>query len=144
MPHLVVLYTPNLDALTDMTQLCRSLADAMLSVRDESGAQVYPTGGTRVLAFAASHYAIADGGAAGKAAGGSGDYGFVYLNLRMARGRSEATQKAAGAAVSEAARAHFQELLKTQHLGITVQIDEGHEVFDAKHSSLHPLFKKTS
>jgi 5-carboxymethyl-2-hydroxymuconate isomerase len=95
-----------------------------------------------VLAFAASHYAIADGGAAGKAAGGSGDYGFVYLNLRMARGRSEATQKAAGDAVSEAARAHFQELLKTQHLGITVQIDEGHEVFDAKHSSLHPLFRR--
>lgn len=143
MPHLVILYTPNLDALTDMTHLCRSLADAMLSVRDEAGAQVYPTGGTRVLAYAASHFAVADGGAAGKAAGGSGEYGFVYLNLRMARGRSEATKRAAGQTVSQAAQQHFEALLKTHHLGITVQIDEGHEVFDDKHSSLHPLFKKS-
>jgi 5-carboxymethyl-2-hydroxymuconate isomerase len=142
MPHLVVLYTPNLDALSDMTQLCRHLADAMLLVRDESGAQVYPTGGTRVLAYAATHYAIADGGKAGKAAGGTGEYGFVYLNLRMARGRSQSTQQAAGAALSEVVKAHFEALLKTHQLGITVQIDEGHEVFDAKHSSLHPLFKK--
>ncbi len=34
MPHLVILYTPNLDAATDMTALCRALADTMLSVKD--------------------------------------------------------------------------------------------------------------
>ena len=50
MPHLVILYTPNLEAETDMTALCRALADAVLTVRDEAGAQVFPTGGTRVLA----------------------------------------------------------------------------------------------
>jgi 5-carboxymethyl-2-hydroxymuconate isomerase len=140
MPHLVILYTPNLDAKTDMTALCRSMADAMLSVRDEEGKQVYPTGGTRVLAYAASHYAVADGGAAGKAAGGSGDYAFVYLNLRMGRGRSDATKSIAGGAISTAAKTHFATVLQTEHIGITVQIDEGQEVFDAKHSSLHPLF----
>jgi 5-carboxymethyl-2-hydroxymuconate isomerase len=109
-------------------------------VRDEEGKQVYPTGGTRVLAYAASHYAVADGGAAGKAAGGSGDYAFVYLNLRMGRGRSDATKSIAGGAISTAAKTHFATVLQTEHIGITVQIDEGQEVFDAKHSSLHPLF----
>lgn len=53
MPHLVILYTGNLDAVVDMPALCRDLADAMLTVRDEAGAQVFPTGGTRVLACAA-------------------------------------------------------------------------------------------
>jgi 5-carboxymethyl-2-hydroxymuconate isomerase len=142
MPHLVIYYTPNLDAKTDMTALCRHMADAMLAVRDESGKQVYPTGGTRVLAYPAAHYAVADGGAAGRAAGGSGDYAFVYMNLRMGKGRSDAAKSIAGAAISGAAKAYFAPLLATEHLGVTVQIDEGQEVFDAKHSSLHPLFNK--
>jgi 5-carboxymethyl-2-hydroxymuconate isomerase len=142
MPHLVILYTPNLERKTDMTALCRSLADVMLAVRDENGRQVFPNGGTRVLAYPAAHYAVADGGAAGKAAGGSGEYAFVYMNLRMAKGRSAATHKAAGEAVSAAAQAHFATLLAAEHIGITMQLDEGHEVFDAKHSSLHPLFNK--
>jgi 5-carboxymethyl-2-hydroxymuconate isomerase len=142
MPHLVIYYTPNLDAKTDMTALCRRLADTMIAVRDESGAQVFPTGGTRVLAYPAAHFAIADGGTAGKAVGGSGDYAFVYMNLRMGRGRTDATKSIAGRAVSASAKAHFEHFLQTEHIGVTVQVDEGHEAFDEKHSSIHPLFKK--
>jgi 5-carboxymethyl-2-hydroxymuconate isomerase len=142
MPHLVILYTANLEHKTDMTALCRSLADVMLAVRNGQGKPVFPSGGTRVLAYPAAHFAVADGGVAGKAAGGSGDYAFVYMHLRMAKGRSAATHKVAGEAISAAAQTHFATLLVTEHIGITVQIDEGHEVFDAKHSSLHPLFNK--
>ncbi|MDO8459259.1 MAG: 5-carboxymethyl-2-hydroxymuconate Delta-isomerase [Burkholderiaceae bacterium] len=133
MPHLVILYTANLDKETDMTALCRSLADTMLGVQDDSGAQVYPTGGTRVLAYPAPHYAVADGKA---------DYAFVYLNLRMARGRSEATKKRAGDALLMSTKAHFQPVFMQRYIGITLQIDEGAEVFDGKHSNLHPLFNK--
>ncbi len=140
MPHLVLLYTGNLDARTDMSTLCRKLADAMLSVTDENGAQVYPTGGTRVLAYPAAHWAVADGGAAGRAAGGSGDYAFVYLNLRMARGRSDTVKQRAGQAVLAALEQHLAPVFEREHLGVTLQIDEGQEVFDAKRSTLHPLF----
>ena len=133
MPHLVILYTANLDQETDMTALCRSLAETMLAVQDDNGAQVYPTGGTRVLAYPAPHYAVADGKA---------DYAFVYLNLRMGKGRSETTQKRAGDALLLATKAHFQPVFMQRHIGITLQIDEGHEVFDGKHSNLHPLFNK--
>lgn len=132
MPHLVVLYTPNLDRETDMTALCRALADTMLQTHDDDGRQVFPTGGTRVLAYPAAHYAVADGKA---------DYAFVYLNMRMASGRSAATHKRAGDALLMCAKAHFQPVFKERHIGITLQIDEGHEVFDAKHSNLHPLFQ---
>lgn len=125
-----------------MTALCRQLADAMLTVNDESGKQVFPTGGTRVLAYPAPHYAVADGGAAGMAAGSDGDYAFAYLNLRMGRGRSEATQTRAGETLLAVAKEFFSPLMATKHMGVTLQIDVGQEVFDAKHSSLHPLFNK--
>ena len=132
MPHLVVLYTPNLEAEADMSGLCRKLADAMLAVRDEEGKQVFPTGGTRVLAFAANHYAVADS---------QHDYAFVYLNLRTTTGRSAATQQRSGDAVSAVAQAHFAALMKERLIGITVQVDcNGQQMFDAKHSNIHPLF----
>ena len=142
MPHLVILYTGQLDQEVEMKQLCRQMADAMLTVKDEAGQQVFPTGGTRVLAYPAPHYAVADGGAAGKAAGGTGDYGFVYLNLRMGRGRSEATQQSAGNTLVDVAKAFFAPVMAQRHIGITLQIDVGPEVFDAKHSNIHPLFQK--
>ena len=131
MPHLVILYTGNLEAHSDMTVLCRSLADTLLAVKDEAGQQVFPTGGVRVLAYPAAHHAVADG---------RGDYGFAYLNLRMGRGRSAAVHARAGQALAAVARLHFEPLATQRPVGVTVQIDEGPEVFDAKYSTLHPLF----
>jgi 5-carboxymethyl-2-hydroxymuconate isomerase len=152
MPHLVIYYTPNLDAEANLSTLCRALADTMLAIRDTDNKAVFPPGGVRVLAFPAAHYAIADGGAAGRAAlthtgaasGDAGDYAFVYLNLRMGKGRSSAVHQSVGDALLQTAKAHFQTLFAKRHIGITLQIDEGHEVFDAKVSNLHPLFGKPS
>ena len=134
MPHLVILYTPNIEPETDMSALCRTLADTMLEQRDEEGKQVYPTGGTRVLAYPAAHYAVADGKA---------DYAFVYLNVRMAAGRSDAVKKRIGDALLDQAKRHFESVFARRHIGITLQIDESPgQVYDGKHSNLHPLFNK--
>lgn len=133
MPHLVVLYSANLETETDMSGLCRCLADAMLGMRDEQSQQVFPTGGVRVFAYPARHCAIADG---------KRDYAFVYLNLRMGRGRSAAVRQRAGEALLAAAKAHFAPVFAARYLGLTLQIDEGPEVFDAKESTIHPLFRK--
>ena len=131
MPHLVIHYTPQIEAETDMSALCRRLADAMLTVRDEAGKAVFPVGGVRVLAYPAAHHATTDG---------SGDHAFCYLNLRMGRGRSAAVHQQAGDALVAEARAHFAPLLATRAIGLTLQIDEGPEVFDGKFGNLHPLF----
>ena len=128
-----MLYTPQLDAEADFDRLSRRLADAMLTVRDESGAQVFPTGGTRVLAYPAAHYAVADG---------SGDYGFIYFNVRMAKGRSAAVHQAVGETLAATIREELAPLLAQRPVGLTLQVDEGHEVFDAKLGNLHPLFAK--
>ncbi|MFM8769454.1 MAG: 5-carboxymethyl-2-hydroxymuconate isomerase, partial [Rubrivivax sp.] len=130
MPHCVILYTAQLDREADMGVLCRQLADAMLGVRDDEGAPLFPPGGTRVLAYPAAHWAVGDGGAAGIAAGrfdghpgGSGDYAFAYLQLRMGRGRSAATQQRAGQALHAVAQAFFAPLIERRPLGVTVQVD---------------------
>jgi 5-carboxymethyl-2-hydroxymuconate isomerase len=133
MPHLVILYSDNLDAQADMNALCRSLADAMLAQLDDAGQAVFPPGGTRVLAYPSPRYAIADG---------QHDYAFAYLNLRMGRGRGEAVQQRIGEALLAAATAFFEPIQARRLVGVTLQIDVGAEVFDAKLSNLHPLFKK--
>ena len=133
MPHVVILYTSNLESETDMSGLCRKLADAMLTVRDENFKQLFPTGGVRVLAYPAAHYAVADG---------QRDYAFVYLNLRMGRGRTEAAKRSAGEALVSVTKSHFESLFATRYIGVTLQVDEGQEVFDAKSSTIHPLFAK--
>jgi 5-carboxymethyl-2-hydroxymuconate isomerase len=132
MPHLVILYTPNIEAKIDMRRLCRALADTMLTQLDEAGKQVFPTGGTRVLAYPAAHYAVADG---------KHDYGFVYLNLRMGAGRSDAIKKESGRALINCARALFDPVFKDNLVGLTLQIDEGAQVFDGKLGNLHPQFQ---
>jgi 5-carboxymethyl-2-hydroxymuconate isomerase len=134
MPHLVILYTPNIEPKTDLNALCRTLADEMLEIRDEAGKQVFPTGGTRVLAYPAAHYAVADGKA---------DYAFMYLNVRMAMGRSDAVKQDAGDRLLAKVKAHFAPIFEQELIGITLQIDESPgQVYDGKHSTLHPLFNK--
>jgi 5-carboxymethyl-2-hydroxymuconate isomerase len=133
MPHLVIFYSDNLDAQADMNALCRSLADTLLAQHDDAGAPVFPPGGTRVLAYPSPRYAIADG---------QHDYAFAYLNLRMGRGRGEAVEQRIGQALLAAAQAFFEPVQARRLVGVTLQIDVGAEVFDAKLSNIHPLFKK--
>ena len=134
MPHLVILYTPNIEPKTDLSALCRSLADTMLSLRDEADQTVFPIGGTRVLAYPAAHFAVADG---------KGDYGFMYLNVRMASGRSDAVKKKVGDSLLAVVKQHFAPIFESELIGITLQVDESPgQVYDGKHSSLHPLFNK--
>ncbi len=133
MPHLVIQYTPNIEPQADMAGLCRRLAALLSGFTDENGAKPFPIGGVRVLAYPATHFAVADG---------SGDHAFVYLNLRLARGRSAAVLERAGQALTDAAKGHLQALLDTRPLGLSLQIDEGDAVFDAKVGNLHALFRR--
>ncbi|WP_161867699.1 5-carboxymethyl-2-hydroxymuconate Delta-isomerase [Pseudomonas yangonensis] len=134
MPHLVLLYTPDLQDQADMPGLCRALADTMLEQRDESGKAVFPTGGTRVLAYPAAYSAVADG---------QGDYGFLYANLRMGAGRSAAVHKQVGDNLLNTLRRYLEPLQQQRPIGLTLQIDESPgQVYDGKHSTLHPLFNK--
>ena len=86
-----------------------------------------------MLAYPAAHYAVADS---------SGDFAFCWFHLRMGRGRSAAVQEAAGQALVTAAKAHLAPVLARRPVGLTLLVDVGAEVFDAKFGNLHPLFTK--
>ena len=131
MPHVTIQYTANLDPDANMGVLCVSLAQVICAQRDGDGQRVFPVGGTRVLAYPAAVHAVADG---------APDRAFVYLNVRIAPGRAAPLVAATGEALMATVRGHFAALFASRPLGITLQIDEGVPVFDAKHSNLHPLF----
>jgi 5-carboxymethyl-2-hydroxymuconate isomerase len=132
MPHVVIQYTPNIDA--DMDALCKELLAVLIEQKDEHGKQLYPIGGTRVLAYPAQHYAVADS---------NRDYAFMYINARIAAGRSPAALAESGDAMLAVVKRRFAELFDKQLIGITLQIDVSPgQVYDAKHSNLHPLFNK--
>ena len=132
MPHVVIQYTPNIDS--DMDALCRELLAVLIAQKDENGRQLFPIGGTRVLAYPAAHYAVADG---------KQDRAFVYINARIAAGRSELSKQATGDAMLARIQAFFAPLFEKKLIGITLQIDESPgQVYDAKHSNLHPLFNQ--
>ncbi len=131
MPHVTIQYTANLDPEAKMDVLCASLAEVILAQRDAEGQRLFPIGGTRVLAYPAQTFAVADG---------APDRAFVYLGVRIAPGRERARVTTTGEALIAAVRSHFAALFAHRPLGITLQIDEGAPVFDVKHSNLHPLF----
>jgi 5-carboxymethyl-2-hydroxymuconate isomerase len=113
MPHLVIQYTPNIPL--DFPQLCQQLLDALLSIRDAQGAQVYPEGGARVLAYPATAHAVGDG---------KGNYGFMYLNLRIVEGRSRAVIQATGDGLMEVLKRHVDPAMKELPIGCTLNIEE--------------------
>ena len=133
MPHLVILYTANLEPGTNIGALCRTLCDTMLAVRDEAGLQLFPTGGTRVFAYPAPHFAVADS---------ERDYAFVYLNVRMAAGRSDAIKKEVGDALLASAKAHLGALFERRLIGMTLQIDDAPPAYDGKHNNINALFAR--
>jgi 5-carboxymethyl-2-hydroxymuconate isomerase len=134
MPHVAIQYTLNLETQVDMPALCRDIADVLIEQRDEKGGPLFPVGGTRVLAYPAQVYAVADG---------KDDYGFCYISIRIAAGRSDAKKKAVGDAVLARVQARFASAFENKHVGATIQIDESPgQVYDAKHSNLHALFNR--
>jgi 5-carboxymethyl-2-hydroxymuconate isomerase len=132
MPHLLIQYSGNLDGQADMTALCRNLADTLVAQRGDDGAPVFPPGATRVLAYPAQHFAVADN---------ERDYAFAYLNLRMKKGRSEATQQRIGAALLATAKATFDPIQTRRLVGVTVQIDVSSEVYEGRVNNIDPLFE---
>ena len=127
MPHLDIQYTANLEADADMTGLCRTLTATLVGLRNDAGEPVFPLTGTRVMAWPAAHYAVADG---------APDRAFIYLLLRIKPGRSDAIKKKAGDAVLAAALAHLERVFAKHPVGLTLEVDEGAHIYEGKQNNL--------
>src|SRR6201999_1946393 len=113
MPHVTIQYTANLEPEANMSVLCSALAEVICAQRDGEGKRVFPIGGTRVMAYPAAAFAVADG---------APDRAFVYLNVRIAPGRAPHLVAATGEALAATVRGHFATLFASRPLGITLQI----------------------
>jgi 5-carboxymethyl-2-hydroxymuconate isomerase len=126
MPHLDIQYTANLEPLADMPGLCTKLAAMLVALQGESG-PLFPVAGTRVMAWPAPHFAVADGQA---------DRAFIFMLARIAPGRSNELKKMAGEALLATATEHLLPLLATHAIGLTVEMEEGAPFYIGKHNNL--------
>ncbi|RYX96574.1 MAG: 5-carboxymethyl-2-hydroxymuconate Delta-isomerase [Comamonadaceae bacterium] len=127
MPHLHIQYTANLDAACDIGKLCDTLRETLLGLQKDDGTTLYPLTGTRVLAFAAQHASVADG---------HPGRGYIYLNLRIMRGRTEALKKMTGEALLASASAFLDPVFGRQGVGLTVHVDEAIDAYEGKRNNL--------
>ena len=132
MPHLDIQYTANLEADADMTGLCRTLTATLVGLRNDAGEPVFPLTGTRVMAWPAAHYAVADG---------APDRAFIYLLLRIKPGRSDAIKKKAGDALLATALAHLKPVFAQHAVGLTLEVDEGAHIYEGKQNNLANYMK---
>ncbi|MEO7496142.1 MAG: 5-carboxymethyl-2-hydroxymuconate isomerase [Massilia sp.] len=123
MPHLRIEYTGNVAEPGAMDALCKDLALTLVRIEDGKGGLLFPLEGTRVLACPAAHWAVGDG---------EKERGFVYLNLRIAPGRTAAQMKAAGDALLARVESHFTSARPACQLRVTLHIDVGMPVYEGK------------
>ncbi len=127
MPHLTIEYTANLEASADMGTLCTTLAATLVALRHDDGAPLFPVIGTRVMAWPAPHFAVADG---------QPDRAFIYLNLLITPGRTPAMVARAGDAVLASVKTHLAPVFAAHAVGLTLQVHEGAPVYEGKHNNL--------
>ena len=126
MPHFTIEYSANLDARTDMTELCEVVRRAAA----ETG--VFPVGGIRVRAIKCEDYAIADGRA---------DYGFLAMLLRLGEGRDLATRKRAGQQVFDALSRHLDPVFAASKFALSFDMQINDKETSWKRNNIHEALK---
>jgi homoprotocatechuate degradation regulator HpaR len=109
MPHLRFDYSPDLEELADLDELCALLRDAM----EATG--LFPVGGIRVRGHAADCEAVGDG---------LGDALFLDIELKIGHGRSPEQKRAALEQIYGAARAYLEPRLAEVPFALSAELRE--------------------
>lgn len=107
MPHIILDYSANLDAMLDMHGLCAALKDAAAATG------VFPPAGIRVRAHAAAHSVVADG---------DPRHGYVDITIRLAVGRTDAQKTQAIDAVFGAVTAFTADHMATHPFMLSIEL----------------------
>lgn len=121
MPHIIIDYSPNLEARLDIPGLCRALRDAAV----QTG--ILPLAGLRVRATACDHVVIADG---------NPDHAFLDISLRLRAGRSQSDKESATARIFAAAEAYCAEVLATSSFMLSFEMRDIDADLSPKTSSI--------
>ena len=115
MPHIIIDYSANLDAMLDMRGLCVAIKDAAAATG------VFPAAGIRVRAHAATHSVVADG---------DPKHSYIDIIIRLASGRTTAQKTTATDAVFDAAKAFTADHMASHPFMLSIELRE----IDADHS----------
>ena len=124
MPHLIVEYSANLEALLDVPALIEALHSAAL----ETG--VFPIGGIRTRAARRDVYRIADGHAGN---------GFIHVQARIGSGRTPEVRQQAAEHIFAALKRVTAGVFARHPLGLTFEIVEIDPVGALRHNNLHEI-----
>ena len=124
MPHLIVEYSANLEAVLDIPRLVAAVHAAAL----ETG--VFPIGGIRTRAERRDVYRVADGHA---------DNGFIHVQARIGSGRAPELRQQAAEHIFAVVKAETARAFATCPLGLTFEIVELDPVGSLKHNNLHEI-----
>lgn len=108
MPHLTIEYSAGMEAAAEMPGLLAALRDAMM----ETG--LFPLGGVRVRAFAATHALVAEGG----------PHDFAHMMLRLGEGRTHAQKAAAMETIYAAAEAWLAPRMADRGFALSLDVAE--------------------
>lgn len=125
MPHLTIDYSQN--TVSDFDALCVLLHGVLL----QSG--LFELGAIRVRARACPQYAVADR---------MPENAFADMILRIGKGRSDAEKQAVGAALMQAAEAHFAPLLARPHFALSLEVQEISAPLSWKTNAIHPRLRQ--
>lgn len=125
MPHLTIDYSQN--TVSDFDALCVLLHGVLL----QSG--LFELGAIRVRARACPQYAVADR---------LPENAFADMILRIGKGRSDAEKQAVGAALMQAAEAHFAPLLTRPHFALSLEVQEISAPLSWKTNAIHPRLRQ--
>lgn len=129
MPHQIIEYSANLEALIDIQLLVDGLHENAM------GIDGLPLGGLRTRAARRENFQVADE---------HPDNAFVHMVLRLGHGRDEVTKKRFGEAIFTTLCALLEEVSSTSPLAISFEIQEIDPVLTWKKNNLREYMAKRS
>jgi len=109
MPHVVVEYSANLEAVVDPMTLVDAVHAAVIAQ------PIFEPPGVRVRASRREHYKIADG---------DPSYAFIAVTARIGPGRTQEARKAASEGIMAALSAAVEPIYQTRGLLLSVEVTE--------------------
>lgn len=121
MPHFIVEYSANVEAIVDLPALAAQLRDVAV----ETG--VFPLAGVRVRMHRCEIYEIADG---------DSRHGFIHLMLRVGAGRDLKTLQTAAQTIFDFLTGYLTEIHRDHPLALSFEIIEIDKVLTFKKNSI--------
>jgi len=122
LPHCTLEYSANLDASTDIAELCRDISAAILSTG------LFERGAVRVRALRCEAWAVADE---------LSENAFLDMSFRIGEGRSAEDKRRAGEAVFAAAQTRLAPLFATPHFALSLEVREIDAELSWKRNAMH-------